>query len=102
MVLAGETTPSRVELPLLKAAARARRWALELISGQVNSVDEIARREHMDKRSVRRLLRLGFLSPRIIEAIAEGHPSDLTVFSLMRRVDLPLLWNTQEQALGLR
>jgi hypothetical protein len=48
----------------------------------------------MDKRSVRRLLRLGFLSPRIIEAIAEGHqPPDLTVFSLMRRVDLPLLWN---------
>ena len=103
MVLAGEATPSRVELPLLKAVARARRWALELISGQVNSVDEIARREHMDKRSVRRLLRLGFLSPRIIEAIAEGHqPPDLTVFSLMRRVDLPLLWNAQEQALGLR
>jgi hypothetical protein len=77
--------------------------ALELISGQVNSVDEIARREHLDKRSVRRLLRLGFLSPRIIEAIAEGHqPPDLTVFSLMRRVDLPLLWNAQEQALGLR
>jgi hypothetical protein len=75
----------------------------KLISGQVNSVDEIARREHMDKRSVRRLLRLGFLSPRIIEAIAEGHqPPDLTVFSLMRRVDLPLLWNAQEQALGLR
>jgi hypothetical protein len=43
------------------------------------------------------------LSPRIIEAIAEGHqPPDLTVFSLMRRVDLPLLWNAQEQALGLR
>jgi len=103
MVLAGEATPSRVELPLLKAVARARRWALELISEQVNSVDEIARREHMDKRSVRRLLRLGFLSPRIIEAIAEGHqPPDLTVFSLMRRVDLPLLWNAQEQALGLR
>ena len=53
----------------------------------------------MDKRSVR----LGFLSPRIIEAIAGGHqPPDLTVFSLMRRVDLALLWNAQEQALGLR
>ena len=53
----------------------------------ISSADEIARREHMDKRSVRRLLRLGFLSPRIIEAIAEGHqPPDLTVFSLMRRV----------------
>jgi hypothetical protein len=35
--------------------------------------------------------------------IAEGHqPPDLTVFSLMRPVDLPLLWNAQEQALVLR
>jgi hypothetical protein len=33
MVLTGEATPSRVELPLLKAVARARRWALELIVG---------------------------------------------------------------------
>ena len=98
-MLAGEATPSRVKLPLLKAVVRARRWALELISVQVNSVAEIARREQMDKRSVRRLLRLGFPSPRIIEAIAEGHqPPDLTVFSLMRRVDLPQLWNAQEQA----
>ena len=31
MVLAGEATPSRVELPLLKAVARARRWALMLM-----------------------------------------------------------------------
>jgi len=30
MVLAGEATPSRVELALLKAVARARRWALEM------------------------------------------------------------------------
>jgi hypothetical protein len=43
------------------------------------------------------------LSPQIIEAIAEGQqPPDLTVFSLMRRVDLPLLWSAQKQALGLR
>jgi hypothetical protein len=30
-VLAGEATPSRVELPLLKAVARSRRWASELV-----------------------------------------------------------------------
>jgi site-specific DNA recombinase len=103
VVLAGEAAPSRADLPLLKAVGRARRWSLELITRQVHSVDEIARREQMDKRSVRRLLRLGFLSPRVIEAIAEGRqPPDLTVFSLMRRVDLPLLWSPQEHALGLR
>jgi len=102
-VLAGEATPSRVKLPLLKAVVRARRWALELISGQVNSVDEIARREHLinaryggccgwascPRGSSRR-------SPK-----ATSRPIS-PFFSLMRRVDLPLLWNAQEQAFGLR
>jgi hypothetical protein len=103
MVLEGDSTPARVDLPLLKAVARARKWSQDLISGRVLSVSEIARREKLDRRSVHRLLRLGFLSPRIVEAIAEGRqPPDLTVIGLTRRVDLPLLWSAQEQALGIR
>jgi len=102
-VLEGDSTTSRVDLPLLKAVARARRWSQELISGRVQSVGELAKREGIDRRSVRRLLRLGFLSPRIVEAIVEGRqPPDLTVIGLTRRVDLPPLWSAQEQALGLR
>jgi hypothetical protein len=103
LVLEGDSTTNRVDLPLLKAVARARRWSQELISGRVQSMDELAKREGIDRRSVRRLLRLGFLSPRIVEAIVEGHqPPDLTVIGLTRRVDLPPLWRAQEQALGLR
>ncbi|MFZ1887490.1 MAG: recombinase family protein [Candidatus Binataceae bacterium] len=100
MVLEGDATAVRVDLPLLKAVARARRWSQDLIAGRVQSVSEIARREKLDRRSVHRLLRLGFLSPRIVEAIAEGRqPLDLTVIGLSRRVDLPLLWRAQEQVL---
>ena len=33
MVLEGDSTPVRVDLPLLKAVARARRWSQELICG---------------------------------------------------------------------
>jgi site-specific DNA recombinase len=102
MVLEGDSTPARVDLPLLKAVARARRWSQDLISGRVQSVSETAKREELDRRSVHRLLRLGFLSPRIVEVIAEGRqPPDLTVIGLTRRVDLPLLWSAQEQALGI-
>ena len=98
MVLEGDATPARIDLPLLKAVARARRWSNELIAGTVASVDELAKREHLDRRSVRRQIRLGFLSPRIVEAIALGHqPPELTVFALVRRLDLPLLWSAQEQ-----
>jgi len=103
LVLEGDTTPGAVNLPLLKAIARARRWSQDLIRGRVQSVGELAKREGLDRRSVRRLLRLGFLSPRIVEAIVEGRqPPDLTVIGLTRRVDLPPLWSAQEQALGLR
>jgi DNA invertase Pin-like site-specific DNA recombinase len=103
MVLEGDSTASRVDLPLLKAVARARRWSQDLIAGRVQSVDELAKRERIDARSVRRLTRLGFLSPRIVEAITEGlQPPDLTVIALARRIDLPPLWSTQEQVLGIR
>jgi site-specific DNA recombinase len=104
LVLEGGSGPSRIDLPMLRAVARARRWSDELISGQARSVDEIARRERLDRRSVRRLLPLGFLSPRVVEAIVEGRqPPDLSVMAtLIRRIDLPLLWSAQEQALGLR
>jgi site-specific DNA recombinase len=102
-VLEGDSTPSRIELPLLKAVARARRWLQDLLAGRVQSVDDLAKRERLDRRSVRRLIRLGFLSPRIVEAITEGRqPPDLTVIALIRRLDLPLLWSAQEQALGIR
>ena len=103
MVLEGDSSPSRIDLPLLRAVARARRWSDDLISGHIGSVDELARREGIDRRSVRRLMPLGFLSPRVVEAIVEGRqPPDLTVIALSRRIDLPLLWSAQEQALSLR
>jgi site-specific DNA recombinase len=102
IVLQGDSNPTRVDLPLLKAVARARRWSDELLSGRVRSVDELAKRERLDSRSVRRLIPLGFLSPRIVEAIAEGRqPVELTVEALTRRIDLPLLWSAQRQALGI-
>jgi site-specific DNA recombinase len=103
MVLEGDSNPARIDLPLLKAVARARRWSDDLLSGRVRSVSELARREGVDGRSVRRLIGLAALSPRIVEAIVEGrHPPDLTVISLTRRSDLPLLWSAQEHVLNSR
>ena len=100
IVLQGDATADRVDLPLVRAVARARRWADELVSGRRLSVREIAREEGLDGRSVRRLLPLGFLAPRIIEAIVEGRqPPELTLEGLTRRIHLPLLWSAQEQTL---
>jgi site-specific DNA recombinase len=102
IVLEGESNPVPVDLPLLKAVARARRCADDLLLGKVRSVGQLARREGVDGRSVRRLIPLGVLAPRIVEAIAEGRqPVDLTLEALTRRIELPLLWCGQHHALGV-
>ena len=72
MVLKGASETGRIDLPLLRAIARARRWTGDLTSGRIESVGNLAQREGMDIRSIRRLLPLGFVSPRVVEAIAEG------------------------------
>jgi site-specific DNA recombinase len=104
LVIDGGTAPaSRVDLPLLEATARAYRWSNELMSGRARSIDQIAQREHLTSRYVRRVMRLAFLAPKIVEAIAEGRqPADLTALAMTQRIDLPLLWSAQEQALDVR
>jgi hypothetical protein len=45
---------------------------------------------------------LSFFAPRIIETIVAGRQSpELTLEVLTRRIDLPLLWSAQEQALRI-
>ena len=68
---------------LLTAIARARSWMNDLSEGRVNSFEEIARSENKVERHIRRLAPLAFVSPRIVEAIANRcAPADLTVTSL--------------------
>jgi len=48
------------------------------------------------------LIQLGYLAPEIVKAIAAGRqPRELTAETLAERIDLPLLWTAQEQAVGI-
>jgi site-specific DNA recombinase len=90
------------DLALIKALARGRQWADDLLSGRVESVAAIARREGVLPNYVRRLTRLAFLAPRIVEAIVAGRqPPQLTAKALTERIELPLLWSEQENAVGI-
>ena len=91
-----------VDLALIKAITRCRQWADNLLAGRVASVAAIARREGVLPNYVRRLTRLAFLAPRIVEAIVAGHqPPELTAKALTERMELPLLWSEQEHAVGI-
>ena len=72
----------------------------DLIEGRARSFDEIAVREGIVERHARFLAPLAFLSPRIIEVIANGDaPVDTTISRLARA--LPHAWAEQERRLGL-
>src|SRR5208282_5855753 len=85
---------------LLRAIARSRAWMDAILAGRIASFDEIACAEDLAERHVRRLAPLAFLSPKIVQAIADGDaPADLTVSRLTE--SLPHSWAAQEQLLGL-
>jgi site-specific DNA recombinase len=91
--------PETIET-LLTAIAKARSWMNDLAEGRLGSFDDIALREDKVERHVRFLAPLAFVSPRIIEAIANGSaPADLTVSSLART--LSHSWAAQERTLGV-
>jgi DNA invertase Pin-like site-specific DNA recombinase len=103
LIIDGATATARVDLPLLNATARAYRWSNDLLEGRARSIGEIARREHLTGRHVRRVMRLAFLAPKIVKAIAEGRqPADLTTLAMTQRIELPPLWSAQERALDIR
>ncbi len=103
LVIAGNRAPAqRAGSALLKAVARARQWSEDLLAGRAQSVVEIAERERVGSRYIRRLLRLAFLAPVIVEAITAGdQPPELTAEVLAERIDLPLLWTAQAKAVGI-
>ena len=85
---------------LLTAIAKARSWIDDIRFGRVGSFLEIARREGRGERQIRLLAPLGFLSPRIVAAIADGTaPAPLTVTRLAK--GLPYSWAAQEKKIGL-
>jgi|SRR5208282_4350493 len=74
----------------------------DLLAGRVESVAAIAKREGILPNYVRRLTRLAFLSPTIVEAIAAGHqPPALTAKALTERIELPPIWSEQERSVGI-
>jgi site-specific DNA recombinase len=102
IIAAGGDLPRKVDPALLKAVARSRAWFEELASGRVRSLTDIARREKIVPRYVERLSRLAFAAPRIVEAICQGRqPADLSAETLLNRIDLPLEWSAQLNALGV-
>src|SRR6267143_1097248 len=91
---------SRCDPTLIKAIARGRVWFEELAAGRARSLRELAERDGITRRYVRRLVDLAFLSPELVEAVLQGRqPVNLTATRLTE-LDLPLDWTDQRSLLA--
>ena len=103
LVLPGVATQnesSRCNPTLIKGLARGRAWFEELAAGRARSLRELAERDGITRRYVRRLVDLAFLSPDLVEAILQGRqPVELTATRLSE-LDLPLNWADQHSLLA--
>ena len=81
---------------LQEGLLKALQWNEALLSGAVNSIDALTRRENVDPSYARRVRKLAFLAPDIMEAIINGQvPDTLTLETLNRGI--PLDWQAQRQ-----
>jgi hypothetical protein len=97
--LSQRNQPSRCDPTLLKAIARGRAWFEELATGRARSLGQLAERDGITRRYIRRLVDLAFLSPLLVEAILQGRqPVELTATRLTE-LDLPLDWSEQHRLL---
>jgi hypothetical protein len=93
----GQAIDEATRSALLMAIARSRAWVDGIVKDPATDIGTIAKRENLAERHVRFLAPLAYLSPRIIEAIAEGRaPADLTVTRLGR--NLPTVGGTGKAA----
>jgi site-specific DNA recombinase len=98
--LAQQNHSSRCDPALIKAIARGRAWFEELAAGSARSLQELAKRDGISRRYIRRLVGLAFLSPQLVEAILQGgQPVEFTATRLIE-LDLPLDWTEQQRLLA--
>jgi DNA invertase Pin-like site-specific DNA recombinase len=89
----------RPDAALIKGVVRGYQWRHQLLSGEVGSVAELARKAGVNSRYVMRAVRMGFLAPDIIEAILEGRQTAAVSFEIFRQ-PIPLEWTAQRLMLG--
>jgi site-specific DNA recombinase len=74
-------------------------WNEALLRGKVDSLNTLAKREGVDQRHIARQLKLAWLAPDIMEAIARGDiPSTLSLSRLKK--GFPMDWEEQRKVLG--
>jgi site-specific DNA recombinase len=98
--LAQQHHNARYDPVLIKAIARGRVWFGELASGRAGSLQELASRDGISRRYIRRLVCLAFLSLELVEASLQGRQPVALTATRLTELDLPLDWTEQHRLLA--
>ena len=91
----GRTISEQTREVMLRTIARAKACVEALASGSMQDLSAVAEREGLSERYLRAQLPLAYLSPKIVEAVANGTISaDVTVTKVGSA--LPIGWAKQE------
>jgi hypothetical protein len=89
----------RIDNAMVKALARAFRWQRMLDEGVCGTIEDLAKRERVNRGYMSRVLRLTLLAPDVVEAILDGRqPAGLQLDDLLE--GFPLEWEVQWGHLG--
>ncbi len=87
-----------IDNTMVKVIARAFRWQCLLYNGTYATIEDLAIAEKINPSYISRVLRLAFLSPKVVQAILDGkQPVWLTMKDLLR--PHPNNWPEQERVL---
>jgi hypothetical protein len=98
--LAQQKHSARCDPALIKAIARGHAWFEELATGRARSLQDLAKRDGIARRYIRRLVGLAFLSPQLVEAILQGRQPVALNATRLTQLDLPLDWTEQHKLLA--
>ncbi|MFM7029339.1 MAG: hypothetical protein ACKOXK_11785, partial [Chakrabartia sp.] len=101
LLIDAESSASRISNDLLELVSDAFVAKRLVLASPGLSLNQIAKREGRCRTQLARLLRLSWVSPRIIEAIADGtQPKGLTRRALLIS-EMPIDWAEQEMQFGI-
>ena len=87
-----------IDNSMVKLIVRGFRWQRMLYEGKFTSIEDLSAAEKINPSYVSRVLRLAFLSPKVVQAIMDGkQPAWLTMKDLLR--PHPNDWSEQEKIL---
>ena len=92
--------PKNYNEKLVKAFANAYKWQKMLKNKEVNSLSEIATMEKVDDSYVRKIFKLSYVAPDIVEAILKGNQSANLNLKDFTQKTIPDLWTEQREVFG--